>query len=139
MFRLFECMYFQFVIASAFYPMLLIVSDKFGIYYHPIWMSVTRGNVLFCTLFCKIKEHRFNSYALQCRKLFNFCDYHGIHMTSFCPFAYSGSCKLRVLVFTVFDRFSLYCYQYTGQNLSVMAMLQFKLSCASGFAAKALI
>lgn len=84
--------------------------------------------------FCKIKEHRFNSYALQCRKLFNFCDYHGIHMTSFVHLLI-----IEVLAFTVFDRFSLYCYQYTGQNLSVMAMLQFKLSCASGFAAKALI
>lgn len=85
------------------------------------------------SFFCKIKEHRFNSYALQCRKLFSFCDYHGVHMTSFVH------CNIEVLAFTVFDRFSLYCYQYTGQNLSVMAMLQFKLSCASGFAAKARI
>ena len=48
-FRAFVSVNFQFVIVSAFYPSLLVVSNKFGIYHIPFWDPVTRGLVLFCT------------------------------------------------------------------------------------------
>ena len=40
----------NYVITTAFYPLLLTVSREFGIYHHPFKrMSVTRGDILFCT------------------------------------------------------------------------------------------
>jgi len=37
----------QYVIAKAFYPLLLMVSHKFGVHHHPIWMSDTLGRIIF--------------------------------------------------------------------------------------------
>ena len=45
----------QFVIAVAFYPLLLTVTRKFGIYFQLTELSVTRGDVLFCA-FCANKS-----------------------------------------------------------------------------------
>lgn len=68
--QLFIRCFLSFPISSAYIIIQYGCRSLVGMFY----------SVLF---FCKIKEYRFNSYALQCRKLFSFYDYHGIHMTSF--------------------------------------------------------
>ena len=43
-----EGLFVQCVIAKAFYPLLLMVSHKFSIPFHPCGMSDARGDILFC-------------------------------------------------------------------------------------------
>ena len=64
----------NYVILKAFYPLVLMVSHKFGIY-HKLFISIqlvgTRAGIIF--YYCS-----FILYALQCHGTFTFHDYLGI-------------------------------------------------------------